>query len=142
NGVVQGDAAAVDPGDGQAQRLATDKIGELGLPTMQDIGVRHAGMRDEISKQRAVRVVALGALRGADEIEGSLQRGRREQIVLDIRHDRELIAAPEPIERRQYVVVKREARERIEIVTYQMRIAANPEFRERIGKRRPADLAI
>lgn len=69
NGGVQGDVAPIDPGDDQPERLATDEIGELRLPRMQDVAFRAAGMVDQVSEQSAVGLIAARTFRRAHEIE-------------------------------------------------------------------------
>src|SRR5882672_4350902 len=70
--IVERHAAAIDPGDGQAEGLAADEVGELRLPGMENLVLRHAGIGDQGTEERAVRLVALGALGRADEVETPL----------------------------------------------------------------------
>jgi len=55
--------AAVDPGDGQSERLAADQIGELRLSEWNISFFATPGIVDQIAKQRSVRLVALRTLR-------------------------------------------------------------------------------
>jgi hypothetical protein len=77
HGIVQGHVAAVDPGDGQSERLAADEIGELRLTRVEDLVLRYARVLDQVAKQGAVGLIALGPLRGADQVEVSLKRRQR-----------------------------------------------------------------
>ena len=100
------DAAPIDPGDSQAQRLAAHQIGELRLTRMENVLLRHAGIVDEVAKERAVRLVALGALSRADDIEGSPERRPGEQVVVDIGDDGLLVTSGEPIQCRRHILVE------------------------------------
>src|SRR5207253_4480447 len=55
--IVERDTAAVDPRDGQSERLSTDQIGELRLAGMEDLVLRDAGIVDQVAEQRSVRLV-------------------------------------------------------------------------------------
>jgi hypothetical protein len=122
-GIIQRHLASVDPGDGQAERLAANQIRKLRLPGMQNFFLGAAGMLDQVTKQRAVRLVALRPLRRTHEVELSLQRRQREQIVIDVGHDRQPVAARQSVERTDDIVVEKEASERIEIVVDQAPLA-------------------
>ena len=98
---MQRDAAPVDPGDPQPERLAPDQVGELRLVGVEDLVLADCRMIDEVSEQRAVRLVALGTFGGADEVELAPQRRRREEVVIDIGDDREAMAPPQHLQRRQ-----------------------------------------
>lgn len=69
DGTVEGYLAAVDPSDGQSSRFAADEVRELRLPGVQDIVLRDARILDQVAKQRAVRLIAPGPLRGAYQVE-------------------------------------------------------------------------
>src|SRR6185312_10636784 len=73
HGIIECHLASIDPGNGQAEGLAANEIRELRLPGMQNGFLRAAGMLDQITKQRAVRLVSLRPLRRTHEIELSLQ---------------------------------------------------------------------
>jgi hypothetical protein len=84
DGSVEGYLSAVDPSNGQSKRFAADEIGELRLPGVQDLVLRDARILDQIAKKRAVRFVALGPLRGAYQVEVSLQWRQRQKIIIDV----------------------------------------------------------
>src|ERR1035438_6522343 len=69
NGIVERDSAAVDPGDGQSERLAADQIGKLGLPGVKDLVPGAARIFNQITKQRAIRLVPFRPLCRAHQIE-------------------------------------------------------------------------
>ena len=48
---VQLNAASIDPGNHQAERLSADHVGELRLAGMENFVLRHAGMVDEVAEQ-------------------------------------------------------------------------------------------
>ena len=123
NGSVEGYLAAVDPGDGQSQRFAADEIGELRLPGVQDLVLRDARILDQVAKQRAVRLVAIGPLRGAYQVEVSLQWRQRQKIIVDVGHHRESVMARQLIQSTDDIVVKKEARERLEVTIDQPAVA-------------------
>jgi hypothetical protein len=65
---VQVDATAVDPAHRQAERLATDHVGELRLTRVQDFRHIDPCVCDELAEQRAVRLVTTGSFGRADQI--------------------------------------------------------------------------
>src|SRR4029077_9388148 len=56
-GRVQLNAASIDPGNRQAERLSADHVGELRLAGMENFVPRHAGMVDEVAEQGPVWLV-------------------------------------------------------------------------------------
>src|SRR5204863_8200317 len=56
--VIERDMTAIDPRDSQSKRLATGQISELRLSGMKDFAFVAAGMRDEVTKPRAVGPIA------------------------------------------------------------------------------------
>src|SRR5689334_2955187 len=107
---------------------------------MQDLVARCARMREEMAEERAVGLVAVRALGGADEIEFTLERGRPEQVVVDVGNDRELVFARERVQRRLHVGIELESRKCVEVARDQPTVAAQAEMRERLLEREPADL--
>jgi len=73
-------------------RLSANHVGELRLARVEDF--RHsARVRDQISEHRAVRLVAMRPLGGADQIEFAMKVGGLEEIVVDIRYDGQTVLA-------------------------------------------------
>ena len=62
---VQVDATPVDPAHRQAERLAADHVGELRLTRVQDFRHPDPRVRDQVSEQRAVRLVSRHNIRSA-----------------------------------------------------------------------------
>jgi hypothetical protein len=54
------------------------------LPGVQDLVLCDARILDQVAKKRAVRLVALGPLRGAYQVEVSLQWRQRQKIIIDV----------------------------------------------------------
>jgi hypothetical protein len=78
-GRVQLNAASIDPGDRQAERLSGDHVGELRLAGMENFVLRYTGMVDEVAEQGPVWLVTSCPFGRADEVEIAAEpcRGRR-----------------------------------------------------------------
>src|SRR5437867_2279171 len=135
-------AAAIDPRDPDPERLGADHVGVLRLAAVQQpAGVRVA-VREQEAEEGAVRLVAAGALGGADEVEAPAEIGLREQVVVDVRDDRQPDAPAQPIERFVDVGKPAKADKRVEVVVDEIGIAAHGKALERFLQRGAADLPV
>src|SRR5690348_2446100 len=107
---------------------------------MQNFFLGAAGMLDQVTKQRTVRLVPLRPLGRTHEVELSLQRRQRKQIVVDVGYDRQPVVARQPVERTDDIIVEKEAGERIEIVVDQASLASQTEVCEGFLERKRANL--
>src|SRR5262249_37469107 len=142
HGRVESYLAPIDPGDGQSERFAADKIGELRLARVKDLVFRDARILDQVAKQRAVRLVAPSPLRSAYQVEVSPQGGQRQQVISDVGNDRQSVVARQLVQRADDIVVEKEAGEGIEVAIDQAAVARNLKVRKRLGKREFANVAI
>src|SRR5262249_56525894 len=100
---VQVDATPVDPARREAERLAADHVGELRLTGVQNFRYRDPRLRDQVSEQRAVRLVTAGSFGRADQIKFPRKPGGPEEVVVDVRYDGQPVSACQPFECRQHV---------------------------------------
>ena len=142
DGRVEGYLATVDPSNGQSKRFAADEIGELRLPGVQDLVFGDARILDQVAKQGAVGFVALGPLRGAYQVEVSLQWRQRQKIIIDVGHHRQSVTARQLIQSTDDIVVKEEAREGLEVAIDQPAVGRHLEVLKGLGEREFADLPI
>src|SRR6185503_11565386 len=97
---------------------------------MQDTLAADLSIGEEVTEECSVGLVAFGALGRTDQIEGSLQGRRRQQIVVDIGDDGELEPAGQSVERVDDVGIELEPGKGIEIVGDRLRPSVNAECRE------------
>src|SRR5258708_31385821 len=64
----------------------------------------------------------------------------RSKIIIDVGHDRQSVTARQLIQRTDDIVVKKEAREGLEVAIDQPAVARHLEMRKRLGEREFADL--
>ena len=129
-----GNAAAVDPGDGETQGLPADHVCELRLAGMQDLILAAVRVRDEIAEEITIRLVALRPLGGGDNIEGALQRRGREKVIVDVGDEAQTIALRQRVERRRHVGKQPELRESLEVARDQRRRAFEAVVLEGLGE--------
>jgi len=127
---AQGNAASIDPSDRQAEWLRTHQIRELRLTRVQDSLTADLSIGKEVTEECSVGLIALGALGRTDQIEGSLQGRRGQQIVVDIGDDGELEPAGQSVERIDDVGIELEPGKGIEIVGDRLRPSVDAECRE------------
>src|ERR1700744_1003922 len=84
---------------------------------MQDLPGGQPRLLQKIAEERAVRLVAVRPLGGADEVEGASERGRVKEIVVDVGDQSELVRSREEVEGREYVRIEFHRREAIEKVS-------------------------
>ncbi len=84
----QRDAAAVDPGDGQASGLPPTRSVNCDWPHAESPRCPGPTLQ-EVLEQDARWLVAAGALGGADQVEIAAQRRARQKVVVDVRYDGE-----------------------------------------------------
>ena len=86
-GRVQLNAASIDPGNRQAERLSADHVGELRLAGMENFVLRHAGMVDEVAEQGPVWLVtrARSAVQTRSKSRPSRVAASRSSSILDTR---------------------------------------------------------
>ena len=101
-----------------------------------------SGVRDQIAKQRAVRLVALRPLRRANQIERAPQRRGGKQVVIDVGDHCQPVALGQPVERWRHVGEQCQPGERIEISLDQPGRPLDPEMIEGLRERQLADVAI
>src|SRR5207247_9892312 len=92
------EAAAVDPRHADPERLGADEVRMLRLAAVQEPTGVGLGVREQNPEERAVALVAARALGGAHDVEASPEIRGREQIVVDVRDDREPRTWAEPSE--------------------------------------------
>jgi len=85
---------------------------------------------EEVTEECSVGLVALGALGRTDQIKGSLQGRRRQQIVVDIGDDGELESAGQSVERVDDVRIELEPGKGIEIIGDRLRPSVDAECLE------------
>src|SRR6516165_4303072 len=98
---VEVDATPVDPAHRQAERLAADHVGELRLTEVQDVRYRDPRLRDQVSEQRAVRLVTAGSFGRAYQIKFPTKPSGPQEVVVDVRYDGQSVPAGQPFECRQ-----------------------------------------
>src|SRR5437867_1421249 len=138
----QRQAAAVDPGDRDAERLGADHVGALGLAAVQQAYRFHASTLEQAAEERSVRLVAPRALGSAHEVEAPAEIGHGEQVVVDVRDHGQAKPPGQPIEHLVDVGKARECQEGVEVETDEAGIAVEAEVTERLDQRRATDLAI
>ena len=142
HGRVQRDAAAVDPRDRQAQRLAADHVRELRLAGMQDVVAAASGMRRSDSGTACRPACSPSPAGRADQVEGAPQRRRGKEVVIDVGDHGQPVALGQPVERWRHVGEQRQAGERIEISLDQPGRSLDSEVLEGLRQRQLADVAI
>src|SRR2546429_227562 len=120
----QRQAAAVDPGNRDAERLGADHVGALGLAAVEQPGRVRLAVTQEEAEERAVGLVAPRALGRADDVEAPAELGHREQVIVDVRHERETGTTAQAVQCLVDVVEPREPREGVEVVADEIGIAA------------------
>src|SRR5205809_1070103 len=117
------EAAAVDPRHADVERLGADEVRMLRLAAVQGPAGVGLGVREQNPEECAVALVAARALGGAHDVEASPEIRGREQIVVDVRDDREPRTWAEPSECVVHVGKPSKARKRLEVVLDEIGIA-------------------
>src|SRR5207237_1119141 len=124
------------------ERVGAGEVGVLRLAAVQEPTGIGLGVREQNPEEWAVALVAARARGGAHDVEGSPEIRGREQIVVDVRDDREPRTWAEPSECVVHVGKPSKARKRLEVVLDEIGIAAHAEMLKRLRQRRAADVAI
>src|SRR5262249_54176165 len=138
----QRESATIDPRDTDPERLGADHIGMLRLAAVQQPADIDAGLGEQKAEERSIRLEAARPLGGADHLEAPTKIGRVEQVVVDVRDDRQPGATLKAIERLIDVRKAPEVRERVEVVADQRGVSTHAEAAKRFLERGATDVAI
>src|ERR1700733_711099 len=124
------------------RRLIQAMVRPSGLPPVENAVERDAGLPDQIAEERTVRLVATGALGHADELDPAWDARPREEVVVNVGHDREPLPLADAGERRLHVGIKRKAREGVEIALDEGWVAVQAVLGEGLLKGQRADNSV
>lgn len=105
HGRVQVDAASIDPGNRQAERLSADHVGELRLAGMENFVHRHVSVVDKVAEQGPVWLVTSRPFGRANEVEIAAEPSRGKQVV-DIGYQGEVEVLAKGLQRRSHVGIQ------------------------------------